>query len=371
MKTIEKINLRGLLIGLLALAGAAALGCDTQPTEPDPGPDAAAFGKTPPAPAAQMEVLPTLNGLGARPAQITDSGIIVGSSTVAVSPKLLRHAVRWTRPNASAEWQIEDLHGRLPSPETSQADKVNEDGLIIGYMEIGGVPRGFVLPTSGPAIDLGSSTYAQDLSPSGELTGSLPGPGGAVPAYWSGPGAVPEPLPTLEPDQYTQALFFAPGGTIIGVGTDAAGQWLVQWTRGASGWSVERLQPSVPKGPLPHAVNAVGQAIGYGCPSPGTCDLFRDRRPYYWSDLRNPPSALPILENRSSTYVMDIGDSGLMAGFDNARGSTTSRPLAWPSPQSIVPLLPKGAAGIANGVNGVGQIVGTADGIGAVVWTLP
>jgi len=369
MRIRARIAPRVSLVGLLAIAGTALLGCD--PANPtDPAPEAAAFGKTPPATTAEFEVLPVGSSLWVQPANITDSGIIVGRGAYEVSPKLLYHAVRWTRPDASASWQIEDLNERLPSPEMSQADKVNEDGLIIGYMEIGGVGRSFVLPASGPAIDLGPSTYAQDLSPSGELTGSLPGSGGAVPAYWAGPGAVAELLPSLEPGQSAQTLFFAPGGVIVGVGRDAAGQWLVQWTRGASGWSIQRLQPSVPKGPLPHAVNALGQAIGYGCPSPTPCDLFRDRRPYYWSNLRNPPIALPILESRSSTYVIDIGDNGLMAGYDNVRGSTTSRPLAWPSPQSIVPLLPKGVAGTAGGVNGLGQIVGTTSS-GAVVWTLP
>lgn len=370
MMTQRRTSLRGTLLGLLAVAGASLSGCEhVNPTDPASETAVPLLGKTPPAPLAEIEVLPVGDSYGAWPADITDSGIIAGRSVFAVSPKQLFHAVRWTRPIGSAEWQIEDLHGRLPSPETSQASKANEDGLIIGYMEIGGVGRSFVLPASGPAIDLGPSTYAQDLSPSGELTGSLPGSGGAVPAYWAGPGAVAETLPTLEPGQSAETLFFAPGGAIVGVGKDAAGQWLVQWTRGASGWSIQRLQPSMPKGPLPHAMNALGQAIGYGCPSPTTCDLYRDRRPYYWSNLKNAPIALPVLESRSSTYVLDIADTGLMAGYDNVRGSTTSRPLAWPSPYSIVPLLPKGEAGTAGGVNGLGQIVGTTSS-GAVVWTL-
>jgi hypothetical protein len=338
-------------------------------------PDTAAFGKKPPAPAAQIEVLPALNGLGAEPADITDAGVVVGRSAFTVSPALVHHAVRWTRPIGSGEWQIEDLHGRLPSPQESQANKVNEHGTIIGYMEIGGVSRGFVLPATGPAIDLGPSAYASDLSSSGEIAGyQWPTAGGsdvAVPLYWAGPGAVAELLPPLEAGQSAEARLFAPGGAIFGVGSDAAGQWMVLWTRGAGGWSVERLQPYVPKGPLPHAMNAVGQAIGYGCPSPATCDLYRDRRPFYWSSLADPAIVLPTLDSRSSTYVLDIADTGLMAGYDNVRGSTTTRPLAWTSPRSIMPLLPKGTAGTATGVNGLGQIVGTAGGSGAVVWTLP
>lgn len=375
MTNLEAIHLRGLLAGLLALAGAAALGCDTQSTEPDDTPDAAAFGKAQPALAAQMEVLPALNGLWAQPADITDAGAVVGRSAFTVSPAVVYHAVRWIRPIGSAEWQIEDLHGRLPSPQESQADKANEDGLIIGYMEIGGVSRGFVLPTSGPAIDLGPSVYASDLSSSGEITGyQWPTAGGsdvAVPLYWAGPGAVAEPLPPLEFGQSAEARLFTPAGAIFGVGSDAAGQWMVLWTRGASGWSVERLQPYVPKGPLPHAMNAFGQAIGYGCPSPASCDLYRDRRPFYWSSLTDPAIVLPTLDSRSSTYVLDIADTGLMAGYDNVRGSATTRPLAWTSPHSVIPLLPKGTAGTASGVNGLGQIVGTAGGSGAVVWTLP
>jgi len=364
------------LIGLLAVAGTSLLGCDpTNPTGPSSEEAVPIFGKTPPAPAAEIEVLPALNGLWAEPADITNAGVIVGRSAFTVSPELLFHAVRWTRPIGSAEWQIEDLHGHLPSPQESQADKANEDGLIIGYMEIGGVSRGFVLPTSGPAIDLGPSVYAYDLSSSGEITGNQsPTAGGSdvsVPLYWAGPAAVAEPLPPLEAGQSAEALLFAPGGAIFGVGSDAAGQWMVLWTRGAGGWSVERLRPYVPKEPLPHAMNAVGQAVGYGCPSPASCDLYRDRRPFYWSSLTDPAIALPTLESRASTYVLDIADTGLMVGFDNVRGSTTTRPLAWPSPHSVLPLLPKGTAGGATGVNGLGQIVGTTGGSGAVVWTLP
>lgn len=363
------------LVVFSAVVGAALLGCDRPPTEPESPTSVPLFGKTPPAPAAQMEVLPALSGLGAEPADITDAGVVVGRSAFTVSPALVHHAVRWTRPIGSAEWRIEDLHGRLPSPQESQANKANEDGLIIGYMEIGGVSRGFVLPVTGAAIDLGPSVYASDLSSSGEITGSQwPTAGGsdfALPLYWAGPGAVAEALPPLEAGQSAEARLFAPGGAIFGVGSDAAGQWMVLWTRGAGGWSVKRLQPYVPKGPLPHAMNAFGQAIGYGCPSPASCDLYRDRRPFYWSSLTDPAIALPTLENRSSTYVLDIADTGLMAGFDNVRGSTTTRPLAWPSPYSVISLLPKGTTGGATGVNGLGQIVGTTGGSGAVVWTLP
>ena len=375
MMTANTINLRSLRFGLLALAAAVMLGCDAQPAAPDDPAAGPLLGKTPPAPAAEIAVLPTLNGLSTGPAAITDNGVIVGRSAITVSPKLLFHAVRWTRPIGSAEWRIEDLHGRLPSPEMSQANKANEDGLIIGYMEIAGASRGFVLPVSGPAIDLGPSVYASDLSSSGEITGmQSPSPGGSdvtLPLYWTAPGAVAEPLPALEPGRHAEALLFAPGGSIVGVGSDAAGQWLVLWTRGAGGWSVERLQPYVPKGPLPVAINAVGQAVGYGCPTPTACDLYRDRRPFYWSNLADPPVLLPTLDGRSSTYVLDIADTGLMAGYDNVRGSTATRPLAWTSPQSIKLLLPKGSGGTAGGVNSLGQIVGTTDGSGAVVWTLP
>ena len=172
MNTRTRIARHASLVGLLAVAGLALPSCDpVTPIEPDGAPDAAAFGKAPPAPTAEIEVLPALNDLGAEPSDITDAGVVVGRSAFTLSPALVHHAVRWTRPNGSPDWQIEDLHGRLPSPQESQANKANEHGLIIGYMEIGGVSRGFVLPATGPAIDLGPSVYASDLSSSDEITG--------------------------------------------------------------------------------------------------------------------------------------------------------------------------------------------------------
>jgi len=384
MRTQRRTSPAGWLVGLLVVAGAAVLGCDTPPTEPDGATAVPLFGKAPPAPAAQIEVLPALNGLWAQPADITDAGVIVGRNAFTVTPGLLFHAVRWTRPMGSTEWQVEDLNGRLPSPEMSQANKANEDGLIIGYMEIAGVSRGFVLSTSGPAIDLGPAVYASDLSPFGEITGMrYPVPGGSdvtVPLYWAAPGAGAESLPPLQDGQSAEAHFFTSGGAIVGVGSDAAGQWMVLWTRGAAGWSVERLQPYVPKGPLPHAGNAAGQAIGNGCPSPASCDIYVDRRPFYWTDLTSPPIALPTLDSHFPTYVQGLADTGLMAGYGNVKGATASKPVAWPTPSSIIelPLLPKGSGGTAGGVNNLGQIVGTvtvtdkrSSQQSAVVWTLP
>jgi uncharacterized membrane protein len=361
------------------------LGCDTpSPTDPDSVSAVPGFGKATPAPVAGIEVLPALNGLWAQPADITNEGVIVGRSAFAESPALRFHAVRWTRATGSAAWQVEDLSGRLPSPEESQANKVNEDGLIIGSMETGGVLRGFVLPQSGPAIDLGPSVFANDLSAGGEMAGestSASGGSGLItPLYWSAPGAAAETLPPLQPEQPARALFFTPAGDIVGTGSDSAGEWLVRWTRTASGWFIERLQPHVARAPLPRTMNTAGRAIGNGCPSPASCDPLYDTRPFVWTALTEPALALPTLTNRASSYVLGIADTGLMTGFGNLRGSTTARPVAWPSPASILelPLLPKGSSGMAGGVNNLGQIVGTvtvseksSSRVSAVVWTLP
>jgi len=340
------------------------------------------FGKVRSSPAIQIEVLPDIH-LGATPGAINDSGVMVGQALFQYSPAVIYHAVRWTRSSPSSEWEVQDLHGLLPSsPSSSSAQHVNDEGVVIGYMEIGGMLHGFVLPPGGSAVDLGVRILAADVSEAGELVGGdYSGDVYYRPLYWATPGAAPEPLPPLENGLPVEgSLFFTPAGEIVGIANDATGRWLARWFRGGGSWLVERLQPVESKGPRPFSVNAAGEGVGYGCPPPSaSCDPLYDTSPFYWPTLSDPAVALPTL-SRLRTYVFAINDAGVMVGAGHIKGYTASRPLMWPNPGTVIelPLLPKGTGGGASDLNDSRQVVGgitVSDKNGTkgypVMWILP
>lgn len=357
METRDRASRQFLMAALLAAASLAASACDRPPTDPGDPTEGAQFGKSPPTPTAGIQVLPALNDLWAGPAAINDGEVIVGRSAYTESPKVLFHAVRWTRTSASADWQIEDLHPALPASEMSQANAVNESGVVVGYMETGGVGRGFVLTAAGDAIDLGPGVFAGALNDAGEMAGNAAagydGRDISVPLYWAAPGSDPSALPPLAAGASAEARFFAGSGAIIGVATDESGDWLVRWQRSGEGWTVQRLQPHTPRGPHPLAQNVLGMAVGNGCSPPPSCDPLADLRAWYWASFEEPALQLPTLANLR-TFIGGIADDGLMVGTSHVKGLTSYRPVMWPSPTSIVelPLPPKGSSGSAAGVNG-------------------
>lgn len=93
---------------------------------------------------ATLTQLPTLGGRSAA-LDVNQDGVIVGYSTAVVSGSSVAHAAMWTR-NAAGVWQITDLDalvGSAPGRILSSASGINDSGMIVGSMTVGGAVHGY------------------------------------------------------------------------------------------------------------------------------------------------------------------------------------------------------------------------------------
>jgi uncharacterized membrane protein len=282
--------------------------------------------------------------------------------------------VRWTFTNDS--WMIEDL-APLIGTTTSYLVEVNNDGDIVGYMNLSDGTHAFLLTASGETIDLhyapmcsGTAEPWQHTSAYGvnnrrEVVIVAYDPPNASAFHWAD-GCMTK-LPALGP--LTDARGINDNGLIAG----ASGGLPVRWMRNGDGtWTVTVLPlPSGCQTGWAGAINATGMAAG-NCFDTKTGKRLALR----WS-ASGALTVLPALA-RGDSEIHEINDAGDVAGQSVRRDGMSVRAVLWPIAGGIKDLGAIVGSSQAWGVNDNKQVVGSSqvpDGNTwphhALLWTLP
>jgi probable HAF family extracellular repeat protein len=347
---------------LLTVASVGVLACSdaSSPTATDPPPN---FGKAGAGGITITSIAPNTSG---QAEDVNDGGQVVGYTENWYSLPL--RAFLWTpsQPNATAG-TYEDL-GTFGGA-TAQARAINNAGHVVGISgDASEVGHPFLWTRAGGMQDLGlapdwTGASAWDINESGQVAGLAGTGAGQRAAVWTisvdAGGSVEvanrESLGTL-PD----------GGSSVGFGMNNLGQVVgyaystetgpnraVLWTRTPTGWVIEDL------GPLPgdysstaYGINDQGQVVGYSSPRQGCFHAV------LWTTAGGKKTEMRALET--------LGGCGADAWAINNQGRITGRsvPPHGATEATLWTLAPDGSTA---GVQGLGQLSGTAASLGIAI----
>jgi hypothetical protein len=316
---------------------------------------------------------------------INDSGsVAVGSAywNATYDYPNRNYAARWTRSTGGA-WQAEDLRTLIPDTKESGATHVNNAGTVTvqSLRKSDSVYHSYVITSSGSVTDLGANVFPNDLNEADGMVGYRYDPAGGplVPLYWSSPTNTPQELPVRSAGYRAEAMWFQ-GFDIIGTADDAAGRWVVRWSRSNDTWTVSSIVKLPTGTAVVSGMNSTGRLAFWVC-DPFPCDLLqKNAKAAVWdAPYTQPPTYLPTLAGPKS-YSGEVMEDGTIVGRVIASNGVDMLPVVWPTPTAVtaLPLLSGGKAGGIGHVNAFRQIAGSVDvplkGLSrnhAVVWTLP
>ena len=253
-----------------------------------------------------------LPGLPDRPRSvardINEAGVIVGSANAGGTD--LGHAVIWR------DGSVEDL-GTLGTGSFSEAWGVNNAGQVVGssYMNGGSLgEHAFLYTAADGLIDLtpdSDTGHALDINDAGQVTGYKTAFGGYHAFRWQ--GGTFEDLGALTGFAHSFGWAINAAGQVAGSSTSASG-------------NSQRVFRSINSGGLQNlggggetnvafGINASGQVVGYGRPSPGL------KRAFVSTDAGGLQALNDLIDPALGWHILaanDVNDAGQIVGYGSS-----------------------------------------------------
>lgn len=260
--------------------------------------------------------LPELDGMNVSQADdVNDLGVVVGYG---VDRNDRFRALRWWR--GTGAWQVEEITSSLAGAGTHLAAVfVNNQGDVVlrrwpmaATMEM---PVDFsVLSGAGGEADI-AADWIDGMNDAGTLIGVVGGAPGR-PVVWRrlGPNTWgdAEELPSLPGYRNARFVHINAGNDVAGYVEDASGlRWPAVWKHSGGTWAAARIPAGAQSG-VATGVNAGGALVGTLTPcGDSSCDPI----PVYWPSPDAPPQRLlPADRSNKGGAAWELNDQGIVIG---------------------------------------------------------
>ena len=241
---------------------------------------------------------------------------------------------------------------------TSYANGVNDDGVVVGISNLGGiVDHAFRYTPATGMQDLGvlagdpSSSAASAISPGGTIVGASDNVGSGARAFRHTAGSGMQDLGTVFGGQ-TSALAVNDAGLVVGEEYTPTGRIRPVYYTPAAGMQLLG-DPAGPDGSA-RGVNASGVIVGYA-------DLLRGGNRAFRYTAATGMQDLGALVTGERSYALDVHDSGVIGGYSHvAPGAQHAFRYTDATGMVDLGILPGGLNSRALAINNAGVVVGTA-----------